>query len=153
MGGIGHAIALGFAHHGADVVVADIDEEGARTTAEEIENLGRRTLLSHTDISVPGQVEELFSDAVEYFDQIDILVNVPFASPERVRPHELSLEGWDKTLAVSLTGYSSAPSRRCSVCSTRIPEDVFSTSAPSLPPAHSVEATYPTALPRVEWPR
>ena len=41
-GGIGHAIAVGFAQHGADVLVSDIDEAGATTTAEEIRQLGRR---------------------------------------------------------------------------------------------------------------
>ena len=104
-GGIGHAIALGFAHYGADIVVADVDEEGARITGEEIENIGRRTMVTTVDVSDAEQVEDLFSAAEEYFGQIDILVNVPFAFPERVRPHELSLEGWEKTLAVSLTGY------------------------------------------------
>ena len=104
-GGIGHALALGFARHGADIVVADIDEEGARITGEEIENLGRQALVAHCDISNPAEVEELFAAADEYFGQIDILANVPFAFPERVRPHELSLEAWEKTLAVGLTGY------------------------------------------------
>ena len=32
-------------------------------------------------------------------------MNVPFVFPSRVHPHELSLEAWNKTLAVSLTGY------------------------------------------------
>ncbi len=104
-GGIGHALALGFARHGADVVVADIDDEGARITGEEIENLGRQTMVAHCDISDPGEVEDLFFEADEHFGQIDILANVPFVFPERVRPHELSLEAWEKTLSVNLTGY------------------------------------------------
>ena len=104
-GGIGHALALGFAHRGAAVVVSDIDDEGARITGEEIENLGSQTMVVHCDVSSPDEVEHLFAETEEHFDRIDILANVPFAFPERVRPHELSLEGWEKTLAVSLTGY------------------------------------------------
>ena len=104
-GGIGHALALGFAHHGADIVVADIDDDGARVTGEEIENIGRRALVTHVDIADPRQVENLFSEAEEYFGQIDILVNVPSFLAERVRPHELSIEAWEKTLAVTLSGY------------------------------------------------
>jgi NAD(P)-dependent dehydrogenase (short-subunit alcohol dehydrogenase family) len=104
-GGIGHTLALGFAHHGADIAVADIDAEGARITGEEIENIGRRALVANVDISAEGQVETLFSEAEEYFGQIDILVNVPLFFPERLRPHELSIEGWEKCLSVSLTGY------------------------------------------------
>ena len=104
-GGIGHALALGLARSGADVVVADIDAEGADKTGEEIQALERRTLVVHCDISSPEEVERLFAEVDEHIGHVDILANVPFAFPERVRPHELSLAGWDKTLAVSLTGY------------------------------------------------
>lgn len=106
-GGIGHAIAIGFAQHGADVVVADIDEAGTKTTVEEIQALGRRskTLAVYCDVSKPEDVENLFTRVDQNLGRVDILVNVPFAFPSRVRPHELSLEAWHKTLGVSLTGY------------------------------------------------
>jgi len=104
-GGIGHAIALGFAQHGADVVVSDIDDEGAKVTGEEINALGRRAIVFHCDVSSPEDVNNLFAEVDAHFGRVDILINVPFASPERVRPHELSLWAWEKTLAVSLSGY------------------------------------------------
>ena len=47
----------------------------------------------------------MFAEFDQQFDRIDILLNVPYALPSRVRPHELSLEAWGKTLAVSLYGY------------------------------------------------
>ena len=104
-GGIGHALAVGFAQHGADVIVADIDAAGATTTAEEIQALGRRTLAVHCDISQPAAVERLFAQVDETFGHLDILVNVPYVFPSRVHPDELSLEAWHKTLDVNLTGY------------------------------------------------
>ena len=104
-GGIGHAIAMGFAQHGAEIVVSDIDDEGAEVTGQEVEGLGRRVLVVHCDISKPKEVETLFSAVDQEFGRVDILVNVPFVIPERVQPHELSLDGWNKTLAVSLNGY------------------------------------------------
>ena len=104
-GGIGHALAVGFAQHGADVIVADIDAVGATTTAEEIQALGRRTLAVHCDISQPAAVERLFAQVDETFGHLDILVNVPYVFPSRVHPDELSLEAWHKTLDVNLTGY------------------------------------------------
>ena len=104
-GGIGHALALGFAQHGADVVVADIDTAGVTTTAEEIQALGRRTLAVTCDIAQPAQVEALFNAADQAFAQLDILVNVPYVFPSRVHPDELSLEAWEQTLRVNLTGY------------------------------------------------
>jgi NAD(P)-dependent dehydrogenase (short-subunit alcohol dehydrogenase family) len=104
-GGVGHILALGFAQYGADVVVSDIDDEGAMVTAEEIGAMGRRTIVTHCDVSEPEEVERLFAEADEHFGRVDILANVPFACPERVRPHELSLKAWNTTLLVSLTGY------------------------------------------------
>ncbi len=104
-GGIGYAIATAFAEHGADVVVTDIDDAGARAASEEIKAMGRKTAVFHCDISKPEEVEKLFAEVDKVFPAIHILVNVPFAFPSRVRPHELTLEAWNKTLAVSLTGY------------------------------------------------
>lgn len=104
-GGIGHAIAIGFARAGADIVVADIDDAGARVTGEEVVALGRKALVAHCDISSEGEVKTLFSLVDREFGQVDILVNVPFAFPPRVQPHDLSLEAWERTLSVSLTGY------------------------------------------------
>ena len=104
-GGIGHAIALGFAQSGANIVVADIDDEGAQVTGQEVKALGRKALVMHCDISSEGEVETLFSLVDREFGQVDILVNVPFAFPPRVQPHDLSLEAWEHTLSVSLTGY------------------------------------------------
>lgn len=104
-GGIGHELALAFARHGSDLAVCDIDEQGLERTGEEIREIGRDVLTSRCDISVPEQVEAFFQEVDEAFGKLDTLVNVPFASPERVRPHELSFSAWNKTLAVCLTGY------------------------------------------------
>lgn len=104
-GGIGHAIALGFARAGTDVAVADIDDAGAQTTGAEIVALGRRTHVQHCDISQPDEVAALFSAVDEQFGRVDILVNVPYVFPSRVHPDELSLAAWEKTLSVNLTGY------------------------------------------------
>jgi NAD(P)-dependent dehydrogenase (short-subunit alcohol dehydrogenase family) len=104
-GGVGHALSIGFAAHGADIVVADIDEPGAQQTADEVQALGRRSLALHCDISKPTAVEALFTAVDQRFGRLDILVNVPYVLPRRVRPHELALADWDKTLAVNLTGY------------------------------------------------
>ena len=52
-GGIGHALAIGFAQYGADIVVADIDDGAAQVTGEEVEALGCRALVVHFDVSSP----------------------------------------------------------------------------------------------------
>jgi len=104
-GGVGHALALGFAQYGADVIAADIDAEGAKVTSEEVRALGRKSTAVYCDISDPTDVEGLFTQVDEGYGRVDILANVPYTLPSRVHPHELSLEAWEKTLAVCLKGY------------------------------------------------
>jgi NAD(P)-dependent dehydrogenase (short-subunit alcohol dehydrogenase family) len=104
-GGIGHAIAVGLVRYGADVAVPDIDEEGSRVTAQEIQALGHNSLAIRCDVSESEEVEHLFSEVDRVFGRIDILINNAYAFPSRVHPDELTLEAWEKTLAVSLTGY------------------------------------------------
>jgi NAD(P)-dependent dehydrogenase (short-subunit alcohol dehydrogenase family) len=103
-GGLGHIIAITLAQFGANIVVADIDDGGTMKTVEEIVALERNATGVHCDISKPEDVERLFVETDKIFGRVDILVNVPFWFP-RERPHELSLDGWNKTLAICLTGY------------------------------------------------
>lgn len=103
-GGLGHALALGLARHGADVVVSDVDEAGAETTRDEIQTLGRKSIAVHCDVSQPDEVEQMFAALDAEFGKIDILVNNAGILPSRVRPADLALEDWQKTLGVSLTG-------------------------------------------------
>ncbi len=104
-GGLGHAMAVGLAQAGADVAVPDIDEAGSIATAREIEALGRKSLPYGCDVSGPEEVERFFLEVDHAFGRVDILINNAFAFPSRAHPAELSLEAWEKTLAVSLTGY------------------------------------------------
>jgi NAD(P)-dependent dehydrogenase (short-subunit alcohol dehydrogenase family) len=104
-GGIGHAIALGLARHGADVAVPDINAEGSAATAQQINDLGRRSLAFRCDVSQAADVEAFFAEVDRAFGHVDILVNNAFAFPSRAHPHELSFDAWEKTLSVSLTGY------------------------------------------------
>jgi NAD(P)-dependent dehydrogenase (short-subunit alcohol dehydrogenase family) len=103
-GGLGHVIARAFAQQGADIVCGDIDDPGNEQTAEEVRNLGRRSIAVHCDVADESQVEQMFAQADQVFGKVDILVNVPFWF-QRSRPHELSLDGWNRTLAISLTSY------------------------------------------------
>jgi NAD(P)-dependent dehydrogenase (short-subunit alcohol dehydrogenase family) len=58
---------------GASVAVADIDEEGGRSLAEE---LGERVLFERTDIRDDAQIEKFVNGAARQFGGIDILVNL-----------------------------------------------------------------------------
>jgi 3-oxoacyl-[acyl-carrier protein] reductase len=49
--GMGRAMALAFAREGADVVVCDIDHNGVKERALEVEALGRKSMALKTDVS------------------------------------------------------------------------------------------------------
>ncbi len=104
-GGIGHAIAVGFAHAGADVVICDIDADGLSRTAEELSSLRGLAAAELCDISKAEDVEMLFATVDRVLGGVDILVNVPFYFPRRSAPHEVALEDWERMFAVNVTGY------------------------------------------------
>jgi len=104
-GGIGHAIALGFARAGATLAIADCDAEGLAATAGELTALGAPHLACRADIASSADVDALFAAVHQRFGRIDVLVNVPFAFPRRAPPDEIALADWERVLAVNLTGY------------------------------------------------
>jgi NAD(P)-dependent dehydrogenase (short-subunit alcohol dehydrogenase family) len=71
--GIGRAIALALAEHGAAVVVADLDAEGAAKVATAI---GEESALAvEVDVSDEASVDRAFADAALRFGGIDLVVN------------------------------------------------------------------------------
>ena len=73
--GFGRAIALALAKEGADVAVADFDEDSVTKTAQEIEKLGRKALALKVDVRSNSEVENIVQKTLEKFGKIDILVN------------------------------------------------------------------------------
>ena len=73
--GFGKAIALALAKEGCDVIVCDLDLEGAKKTAAEIQKLGRKSLVMKVDISNSAEVKVAVGEALKQFKAIDILVN------------------------------------------------------------------------------
>ncbi len=74
--GIGKAIAVLLAAHGADIAFNHVDDEDrAKETAAEIEALGRRTHHAHCDVSSVPDIRAFYADAVGALGDIGILVN------------------------------------------------------------------------------
>jgi NAD(P)-dependent dehydrogenase (short-subunit alcohol dehydrogenase family) len=102
--GYGKAICLTLAEEGCDVVGADIDLDGAKQTAAEIEALGRRALAVKCDVTRQAQVDAMVAEAIKKFGKIDILVNNAGAS-SRLRPFiEMTEEDWDFDIQTNLYG-------------------------------------------------
>jgi len=102
-GGIGHAIALGLAQFGANIFVGDIDEEGAKTTAEEVRALGRRSVAVTCDMGSEADILRAFAVLDEEFGRVDILVNNAGIGKHQ-HPEEVTLETWNRIMAVNITG-------------------------------------------------
>ena len=73
--GIGRAIALELARQGADIVIAELDQAGAKRTAEEVGALGRRAVAVPADVTSRADLRAMVDRAKAEFGRIDILVN------------------------------------------------------------------------------
>lgn len=104
-GGIGHALALGFARAGARLAIADCDAAGLAATAAELAALAVPHLACACDIAEAADIERLFAQVGETFGRVDVLVNVPFHFTRRVPPHQIEAADWSRAVAVNLTGY------------------------------------------------
>ena len=74
--GMGRAMSLALAQHGADLMLADLNAEGVRQTAEQIVALGRRAVAVTCNVSEPEAIRDLFARLDRIFGQIDFLANV-----------------------------------------------------------------------------
>jgi 3-oxoacyl-[acyl-carrier protein] reductase len=73
--GFGHAIAVTLAREECNIVACDIDIEGAKKTAAEVENLGCKAIALKADITNSTEVNNTIEIALAEFGKIDILVN------------------------------------------------------------------------------
>ena len=101
--GIGKAIAMGLARHGADLLICDVQEEPLGATTADIKALGRSVASTRADIGFTDDIASLFALLDERFGRVDILVN-NVGMGSRHRPEELPLEDWDRVLRTGVTG-------------------------------------------------
>ncbi len=104
--GIGKSIALALAEAGADIAVCDrvIEDGELKAVAEEIQQLGRRSLAVQADITQKAEVARLAQRVMDEFGVIDILVNN--AAMNVMAPLlELREDGWDRVIDTDLKGY------------------------------------------------
>jgi NAD(P)-dependent dehydrogenase (short-subunit alcohol dehydrogenase family) len=102
--GIGRATALAFARKGANVVVADISEQGNRETARMIEGLGGRALAVKCDVSQGNDVKVALDQAVETFGHLDFAFNNAGVEQPLTASADLTEEGWDRIVDINLRG-------------------------------------------------
>jgi NAD(P)-dependent dehydrogenase (short-subunit alcohol dehydrogenase family) len=102
--GIGEAIARRMAEEGATVVVADLNRTAANQVASAIERDGGTAVAVQQDVADPASVEKSVGFAVQKFGRLDVAVNNAGITGDLKPTADYSLEGWDKVIAVNLSG-------------------------------------------------
>lgn len=104
--GIGRAVALAYAREGARVIVSDIAEAGGQETIRLIEQAMPKAecVFVRADTSSPDDNETLARTAVERFGALHVACNNAGIGGELNPIGEMSLQGWQKVIAVNLSG-------------------------------------------------
>jgi NAD(P)-dependent dehydrogenase (short-subunit alcohol dehydrogenase family) len=101
--GIGRAIALTFAKHGAKVFISDYIKDKADDTAKLIQTNGGTVFSGHCDVSIEASVKAMIGQAVEKMGRIDILVNNAGIEVYRA-VEDMTVDEWDRIMAVNVRG-------------------------------------------------
>ena len=102
--GIGAACARALGEAGAMVVVADLDEERAKTCVAELEELGIRATALHLDVSKSADVDAAVARIVAEHGQVDVLVNNAGVARSDVPAEDTSDEHWRFHMDINLDG-------------------------------------------------
>ncbi len=102
--GYGKNIALTLAEEGCDIIIGDLDLEGAKKTAAEVEAKGRRAMAIKVNVTDRNDVDNMVKLAIEKFGRIDILVNNAGASSKMKLFMEMTKKDWDFDINVNLYG-------------------------------------------------
>src|SRR3974390_1464329 len=101
--GIGRATALIFGREGANVVCADLNEDGPKRTAAQINGPGK-TLALKADVTAREEVDAMVKRAVATFGGVDFLFNSAGAAMRRAKFLEIDDALLDKTFALNVNG-------------------------------------------------
>lgn len=102
-GGLGRAIALGYAAAGARVAASDVAAARAEEIASCIRQRGGAAFACAADVTQPAEVEALMARAQREFGAVDVLVNVAGVGLTRSFL-KTTLEEWERVIQVNLTG-------------------------------------------------
>ena len=104
--GIGRETALLLGSKGAHVVVADFDQQGASTVADEVAAVSSKEFVAatHVDLSSSESLAHAVDFTILQFGGIDIIVNTAAIYPVAGTDGELSEAQWAKTFMVNVTG-------------------------------------------------
>ncbi len=102
--GIGRATALAFARREARVVIAEIDDQGARETAALVAAAGGECSLVHADVADSTQVQAMVSHALATYGRLDFAVNNAGIGGPLLDTADYAEDAWHRLIGINLTG-------------------------------------------------
>ena len=144
--GMGRAYCLGLAAAGARVVIADIEDP--QTVVAEITATGAQALGVGCDVSREDDTRRLAAETLARFGRIDVLVNnaAVYGTLTRRPFTEISVEEWDRVMAVNLRGLFLCAQAVCPAMKSQgkgkiinISSAGFFKGVPEIHPLHHVE--------------
>jgi NAD(P)-dependent dehydrogenase (short-subunit alcohol dehydrogenase family) len=102
--GIGRAAALAFAHEGARVMVADVNEAEGRKAAQEIRDAGGEARFARTDVTREEEVATMVRETVDAFGGLDCALNNAGMTGAAGPIQGLELEEFERVIALNLVG-------------------------------------------------
>jgi NAD(P)-dependent dehydrogenase (short-subunit alcohol dehydrogenase family) len=102
--GLGEACCIRLASEGAHVVVADIDEQAAQTTANALRGAGFEAIAMRCDVADPGFVAHVITETCDKFGRLDLAVNNAGIAGVLMDIVQYPIETWNKVIAINLNG-------------------------------------------------
>jgi NAD(P)-dependent dehydrogenase (short-subunit alcohol dehydrogenase family) len=101
--GLGRWMALGLAHAGADIVIAEINPQTGKSTSDAVEKMDKRALYIETDVARVDSIQSMVARVLKEWGRIDILVNNAGINV-RKKAEEVTPGEFDRVAAVNLRG-------------------------------------------------
>ena len=101
--GIGRETCLILAREGCNLILADIDEEGLKSLAQQLESLGAKVISKVTDITNGDDIQALVDEVREKVGAVDVLVNnAGIGMSEELK--DTTEEQWNRLLNINFMG-------------------------------------------------
>lgn len=95
--------ATALAEAGANIAVAELDEESAEKSSQKISEVGTEAIPVQTDVTEEDQVKAMVQEVEDRLGEIDILVNNAGIT-ENAPAEEMTFDEWKKVIDVNMNG-------------------------------------------------
>jgi len=101
--GIGQAVVERLSRDDFTGVILDINEEGGKQVAAEIQAHGKQAIFIRLDVTQEVAVQKTFQKIISDHGRVDVLVNVAGGSLHRHKIEEFPLDHWQAVIDINLT--------------------------------------------------